>query len=239
MEPLLNTLENTRIRAFRDTDARSVHEVYMEAMLHASNSPAHVALNRQLLRRPSLAMYAAFTAGLLLASRPGTRIPGILLSAGVASIFLSWRRYLWTRFRNFYQSALQQDLADIGRHYTPEPSAFWVAEIERGKDAGKIIGCVGLDASTTPDPSTVEIRRMVVSPKYQRHGVGSRLLNTAIDHTRAHGLSRINLSTSMYQEPAIRLYESFGFVEERKVEVVVKFLFIVSKASLNFYSLVL
>ncbi|KAF8868406.1 hypothetical protein CPB84DRAFT_1636078, partial [Gymnopilus junonius] len=133
-------------------------------------------------------MYGVFATGLLLSSRSASRIPGILLSAGTAGLFFFWRRHLWNIFGNFYQAAMEQDLSDIGKHYGSEPSAFWVAEVATGSETGTVIGCVGLDASTTQDSTTVEIRRMVVSPKYQRHGVGSLLLTTAIEHARSHEL---------------------------------------------------
>lgn len=39
------------------------------------------------------------------------------------------------------------DLADIGMHYGPAPSAFWVAEVQDSGGGGTIIGCVGLGMS--------------------------------------------------------------------------------------------
>lgn len=162
---------------------------------------------------------------------------------------------MWMRFQAFFQSAVKGDLADIGKQYGSDTNAFWVVEVADGRAVGKIIGCVGLgtfflaksktnaqltlnsDSSTNPDPTTAELRRMVVAPSYQRRGVGSLLLTTVIAHAREHGLSTVFLSTSMYQKAAMQLYEQFGFVEEKKMERTVKFLFIVSKAYLHFYGL--
>ena len=78
---------------------------------------------------------------------------------------------------------------------------------------------------------------MVVSPSYQRHGVGSLLLTTLIAHAQERGLSSIFLSTSMYQKAAMQMYEQFGFVEQKKVVVNMRFLFIFTKAYLHFYGL--
>lgn len=41
-------------------------------------------------------------------------------------------------------SAVTGDMADIGKQYGTPPSAFWIAEIAAGSQAGTIIGCVGL-----------------------------------------------------------------------------------------------
>jgi ribosomal protein S18 acetylase RimI-like enzyme len=163
------------------------------------------------------------------------------------------------KFKTFFLSAVSGDLADIRKQYGSDPNAFWVAEIANGNAVGTIIGCVGLgalyppklshvpetnicrlrnqDTTTKPDPATAELRRMVVSPFHQRHGVGTLLLTTVIAHARERGLSSILLSTSGYQTAAMQLYEHFGFIEQQRVEVRVRFLFIVSRAYLHFYGL--
>lgn len=80
---------------------------------------------------------------------------------------------------------------------------------------------------------------MVVLPAYQGRGVGTLLMNTLIAHAREQGLSAISVSTSMYQTVAMRMYERHGFVEQKKVQVRVRYLFIISKAYLHFYKLTL
>jgi len=237
MEPLLNVRENTHIRLFRKSDSESIHKLYMEAMLYGPGSPGNLALNDQLTRPWAFGLYGVFTFGLILSILSVTRFLGVLLSVASAVVFFAWRRNIWSKFKIYCESAVKGDLADIEKHYGTKPSAFWVAEIARGSAAGKIIGCVGLDPSTQPNSTAAELRRMVVSPSYQRRGVGSILLANLITHAREGGLSTIVLSTSMFQKAAMQMYEHFGFIEERKVQVTVKFLFIVSKAYLYFYTL--
>jgi len=235
-----------RVRRFRAADTERIHELYLEAMLRGRDSPAALALRHQLRRPPSLVLYSLFTLGLALSRRSLTRIPGVLLSTAAAGLFFAWRRNIWKRFNNFCQSAVKGDLADIAKRYgsedeetanPPNPNGFWVAEIANGSKAGTIIGCIGLDSSTKPDPSTIELLRLSVSPLYRQCGVGSSLVTTAIAHARERGFSSLFLSTSSYQTSAMRLYEKFGFVEEKKMEVKVRYLIIVSKAYLHFFRL--
>ena len=49
---------------------------------------------------------------------------------------------------------------------------------------------------------------------YRGRGVGSRLLEIALDRARAIGLTRIELGVRERNAPAIALYEKFGFVSE-------------------------
>lgn len=64
---------------------------------------------------------------------------------------------------------------------------------------------------------------MLVSPSCQQRGVGTSLLRAAIEHARAQKMQRICLSISMFQPAARKLYERFGFFEEGKLDVGVKF----------------
>ena len=51
------------------------------------------------------------------------------------------------------------------------------------------------------------------SPSRRGDGLGSRLLQHAIDYARAHGFSRITLLTDRANSGAIRFYGRHGFAE--------------------------
>jgi GNAT superfamily N-acetyltransferase len=53
---------------------------------------------------------------------------------------------------------------------------------------------------------------MVVSPNVRGSGVGSRLLEQAIQLARLDGCKRITLLTDRANEPAQRFYQKHGFV---------------------------
>jgi len=243
--PLLRTRANdgfqTRIREFQESDTKVIREIYLQAMLYGPGSPGRIALQYQLRRPLAFVFYGVFILGLVLSYYPPTRIPGIVLSIATFVLFFAWRRSIWNAFANYVKSAVDGDLSNITKHYRLQdptnPGGFWVAEIADGSAAGRVIGCVGLDSSTNPDPSTAELRHMVVSPSSQQHGAGSLLLKNLIEHAKVRGLSTVFLSTSMYQTVAMRFYEQFGFFEEKRVAVRLRFLFIVNKGYLYFYKL--
>ncbi|MDA8441598.1 MAG: GNAT family protein [Peptococcaceae bacterium] len=55
---------------------------------------------------------------------------------------------------------------------------------------------------------------MSLLPEYREKGIGSRLLQAAIDWTRQHGMDKIYCSTFNTNHRAVRLYEKFGFERE-------------------------
>lgn len=59
-----------------------------------------------------------------------------------------------------------------------------------------------------------EIANVAVHPKFWRQGVGRALLQTALEQAAQLGLTRVMLEVRAGNEPAQRLYRSFGFVEE-------------------------
>jgi len=55
---------------------------------------------------------------------------------------------------------------------------------------------------------------MGVHPDFRRQGIGARLLRAALAHAEKMGLERVELEVFASNQPARRLYESFGFVVE-------------------------
>jgi len=49
---------------------------------------------------------------------------------------------------------------------------------------------------------------------YRRQGIGRSLLQTAVDWARETGVRKLELHVFPWNEPAIALYESFGFERE-------------------------
>ncbi|KAH6899204.1 acyl-CoA N-acyltransferase, partial [Coprinopsis sp. MPI-PUGE-AT-0042] len=92
------------------------------------------------------------------------------------------------------------------------PDGFWVAVlVEHEKGESEVVGCVGLDTSIARAPGCAELRRMAVSPKLQRRGIGKMLLEAALAHARSHGITAIWLSTTAHQRSAVGIYEKFGW----------------------------
>jgi len=88
-----------------------------------------------------------------------------------------------------------------------------VGVIFAAREGGEIVGMVSLlsTVSTAEGGAACWLEDMVVRPDRRRGGLGSRLLQTAIDHGRSKGCTRITLLTDRGNEGAIRFYGRHGF----------------------------
>lgn len=100
---------------------------------------------------------------------------------------------------------LDQDVADIGAHYSGEKSRFWV--MLQGQT---VVGTVGIRRI---DEQTCELKRMDLSRELRGQGHGRRLLQTAVAFAREAGYRRIVLNTAEGMSAARWLYSRFGFKE--------------------------
>ena len=82
--------------------------------------------------------------------------------------------------------------------------AAWVAEVN-GALVGFLIGRAAADE--------FEILNMAVSPGNRRQGIGSKLLECALEFSRIAGGARVYLDVRASNEPAIALYTRHGFTE--------------------------
>ncbi len=89
-------------------------------------------------------------------------------------------------------------------------AAVYVAE----RSDGTIVGRLSLARDTHPASGHVADLGLMVSIDARRQGVGRALLGAAVDWARASGVSKIELHVFPWNEPAIKLYERFGFERE-------------------------
>jgi GNAT superfamily N-acetyltransferase len=77
----------------------------------------------------------------------------------------------------------------------------------------QVVGMVNLlyTVSTALGDRVALLEDMVVSPNARGSGVGSRLLEQAIEFARLDGCKRITLLTDRTNEPAQRFYQKHGF----------------------------
>lgn len=88
-------------------------------------------------------------------------------------------------------------------------AAVFVAESERG-----IVGRLSVARDPHPASRHVADLGLMVAANARRQGVGWALLEQAVDWARAGGVTKLELHVFPHNEPAIRLYEKFGFVKE-------------------------
>lgn len=90
-------------------------------------------------------------------------------------------------------------------------SAFWVAIHE-----DKVIGMIGVQKTAD---NSAEVRRLRVRKDHRRRGVGTRLLECALNFCREHGYLKIVLDVRIERGPAITMFEKFGFVLSRTRDI--------------------
>jgi RimJ/RimL family protein N-acetyltransferase len=97
-------------------------------------------------------------------------------------------------------------LKAVRRH--PDAAVF-VAEV-----AAEIVGRLSVSRDPHPASRHVADLGLMVAASARRLGVGWSLLEQAADWARASGVRKLELHVFPHNEPAIRLYEKFGFVRE-------------------------
>jgi putative acetyltransferase len=90
-------------------------------------------------------------------------------------------------------------------------AAVFVAE--RGDD-GAIVGRLSVSRDTHPASTHVADLGLMVAKDARRQGVGRALLQAASQWAVGAGIRKLELHVFPWNEPAIRLYEQFGFERE-------------------------
>lgn len=104
------------------------------------------------------------------------------------------------------------DMDDIESAYMANPgSHFWVAETTTGPTR-EVVGMIGVQHH---EDNVGEIRRLRVRQDLRRRGIGSALIETALQFCRDRGYLKIALDTFVEREPAIKLFEKFHFRHSR------------------------
>lgn len=87
---------------------------------------------------------------------------------------------------------------------------FWVAT-----DNGEIAGMIGVQRL---EDSVAEMRRLRVRPQFRRRGIATALMSHAIRFCRDRDYLKIVLDVRVERQPAIQLFEKFGFYLARSRE---------------------
>jgi ribosomal protein S18 acetylase RimI-like enzyme len=67
--------------------------------------------------------------------------------------------------------------------------------------------------------NTAELRRIRVREQFRRLGIGTRLMETAVDFCREQGYLKVVLDVRIERGPAIAMLEKFGFTHVRTREI--------------------
>jgi putative acetyltransferase len=88
-------------------------------------------------------------------------------------------------------------------------AAVFVAETPGG-----VVGRLSVGRDPHPASAHVADLGLLVAKGHRRQGIGRALLERAVDWARGAGISKLELHVFPHNEPAIRLYEEFGFRRE-------------------------
>jgi RimJ/RimL family protein N-acetyltransferase len=97
-------------------------------------------------------------------------------------------------------------LKSVYRH--PDAAVF-VAEA-----GGAVVARMSLARDPHPASRHVADLGLMVDAGHRRRGIGTKLLDAAVEWARLSGVTKLELHVFPWNEPAIRLYESFGFERE-------------------------
>ena len=109
----------------------------------------------------------------------------------------------------------------IRRYFTLEPKDYEIlGDPENAilRQGGQILFAivegfpVGCCALIPHGPAAYEIGKMAVREDYQGQGIGRKLMEAAIEAGRSLGARQLYLETHHSLDPALRLYESVGFI---------------------------
>jgi L-phenylalanine/L-methionine N-acetyltransferase len=89
-------------------------------------------------------------------------------------------------------------------------AAVFVAE----RADGELVGRLSVARDAHPASSHVADIGLMVAKDSRRQGVGWAMLEAAVEWARTAGIRKLELHVFPWNEPAIRLYEKFGFERE-------------------------
>lgn len=101
------------------------------------------------------------------------------------------------------------DVDNVNEAYiVPGRANFWVAVLD-----GDIVGMVGV---AEEDAHLAEIRRLRVNPEKQGHGIGIKLMETALQFCRHQDYLKVVLDTNYSgSKPAMEIFDKCAFQHNR------------------------
>lgn len=114
-------------------------------------------------------------------------------------------------------------LGAVQAHPPEEVQQYWNRQIAEdvpaffALDGQRVVGFINIDPQQREGIRHRGQLGMGVHVDYRGRGIGTRLMEAAIDKARQKGLIRVDLGVYASNPTAIALYKKFGFVEEGRI----------------------
>lgn len=108
-----------------------------------------------------------------------------------------------------FEALVASIIGDFVRNFDQNLDRCWIAELD-----GKVVGSVFIVKHTE---SAAKLRMLYVEPEARGNGVGRKLVDAALEFSRAAGYANVMLWTNPQLTAARKIYEAVGFemIEER------------------------
>ena len=132
----------------------------------------------------------------------------------------------WPRLRDIRLSALRDDpLAFLAtyEHEADYDEKRWRQEFSRGEwnvmlASGQDVGVVGATREPGMPAHECHLEFLWIAPRSRRTGVATTLLRTVLDRLRDSGVRNVWLWILNGNDPALNLYQQFGFQSTNEVQ---------------------
>jgi GNAT superfamily N-acetyltransferase len=129
-------------------------------------------------------------------------VPGSI--GRVAELHGTYYHTNWA-FGLFFEARVATELAEFLSRYDADRDGFWLASLD-----GRAEGCIAIDGLHAADQGA-HLRWFIVSDALRGRGIGSLLIQVALDFCRQKGYPRVVLATFEGLQAARHLYEKNGF----------------------------
>lgn len=120
--------------------------------------------------------------------------------------------FWWAYMRKALDDGDLKSAAELRRVYIEKGGGFWILE---DLSTGAAVGTVGFEKLAAP-AGAGELRRMNVSKRARRAGLGQKLVRWVEEFAAQNGFNQIVLTTGSVMTPAFRMYEKAGFEHWRE-----------------------
>ncbi|RDI75468.1 Acetyltransferase (GNAT) family [Gaiella occulta] len=137
-------------------------------------------------------------------AQPGDAGPLVELTSQVSSEEGAW----------LLASEARRSVGEERRYLKAVRRAHQHAAVYVVVDGERIVARLSLARDPHPASRHVADLGLMVAASHRRRGIGRSLLEQAVVWARGAGVTKLELHVFPWNEPAIRLYETFGFTRE-------------------------